>query len=105
MKSRSKGRPRRGSSSAGKRKAAPAPRRAPRARTAEGAGRTPRRRARAAGPDGAERAKASRTPARYPSAEEISARAYQRYLERGAQAGNPDEDWYAAEAELLSRGA
>jgi hypothetical protein len=37
---------------------------------------------------------------RGPTHEEIARRAYELYLARGAQPGNPDEDWAQAEREL-----
>lgn len=35
--------------------------------------------------------------------EETRTRAYQLYLEKGQQDGNPEEDWVRAEAEVLAR--
>jgi hypothetical protein len=43
------------------------------------------------------------TRATPPSEEQIRERAYLRYLERGGVHGAADADWFAAEAELLSR--
>jgi hypothetical protein len=40
--------------------------------------------------------------ARKPSREEIERRAYEIYIERGAQDGHDAEDWIAAEQELSS---
>jgi hypothetical protein len=34
----------------------------------------------------------------------VSELAYRRWLERGCPQGSPDEDWFAAEEELRSRG-
>jgi hypothetical protein len=41
--------------------------------------------------------------ARKPSREEVELRAYEIYVERGAQDGHDVEDWIAAEAELSTR--
>jgi hypothetical protein len=38
-----------------------------------------------------------------PTVEEIARRAYEIYLERGEKAGNPHEDWLAAERELTEK--
>jgi len=38
-----------------------------------------------------------------PTHEEIAERAYQIFLERGAEDGHDLEDWYRAEAELTSK--
>jgi len=40
--------------------------------------------------------------ARKPSREEVELRAYEIYIERGAQDGHDAEDWIAAEEELSS---
>jgi len=56
------------------------------------------RRARAAA---APRPKPSPSPE--PSADEIRRRAYERYLERGGEHGQHDDDWLAAEAELRTQ--
>src|SRR4051812_44696796 len=37
-----------------------------------------------------------------PSADQIARRAYERYQQRGAQQGSPEDDWYAAERDLSS---
>ena len=36
-------------------------------------------------------------------AREIEERAYQSWIERGCPMGSPEEDWYRAERELISR--
>ena len=36
-------------------------------------------------------------------AREIEERAYQSWIERGCPKGSPEEDWYRAERELISR--
>jgi hypothetical protein len=41
--------------------------------------------------------------ARKPTREEVELRAYEIYIERGAQDGHDAEDWIAAEEELTSR--
>ena len=41
--------------------------------------------------------------ARKPSREEVELRAYEIYIERGAQDGHDAEDWIAAEEELTGR--
>jgi hypothetical protein len=47
--------------------------------------------------DGADAASVARVPTR----EQIAARAYQIYLERGCQSGHDIDDWLQAEYELL----
>jgi len=41
------------------------------------------------------------TKTNYPSAEQVRARAYQLYLERGGQHGHDADDWLQAEYELM----
>jgi hypothetical protein len=41
--------------------------------------------------------------ARKPSREEVELRAYEIYIERGAEDGHDAEDWVAAEEELTNR--
>jgi hypothetical protein len=46
----------------------------------------------------------STAPMKIVDQEAIARRAYERYLQRGGQHGNDQEDWFAAERELTSGG-
>ena len=45
------------------------------------------------------------TTAHRPSDQEIRERAYLLFLARGASPGQAEDDWYAAEAELMAQGS
>ncbi len=43
-------------------------------------------------------------PAAFPIANAVAVRAYELWSERGYPIGSPEQDWYRAEEELVSRG-
>jgi len=44
------------------------------------------------------------TTAAQPDRERVAQRAYEKYLERGAEDGRAEEDWFSAEQELSNAG-
>ena len=52
----------------------------------------------------APKAKKAATPKSKPTQDQVAARAYEIYLERGATPGDPMQDWLQAERELSAPG-